>query len=275
MRAGRKAAAVAASAVAAVAIAGAIQTVVQDHSSSAFAATTATVQSAPIPERPLNNDCSGGYVTFTFDDGPRENTEEVLDALDGLGIDAVFFWNGQRIKGREGTVTRALAEGHVIGNHSWSHPDMTTGELPDGTTETWTPEWVQSELERTNEVLVAAGAPRPTLYRPPYGAINKQVDEVAQQLGLRLVMPWGYHEEEDNIVDTHDYEGATTQEIIDAAVRGMRADTIITMHDGQGQATLNSIDSFQAIVDAMNEKGLCATTEMREDTTGGVLEMYG
>lgn len=267
--------AVAASVAATVALAGSIQVVVQDHSGSAFAATTATTQGAPITERPLDNDCSGGHVTFTFDDGPRENTERVLDALDGLGIDAVFFWNGQKIKGRERTVTRALAEGHVVGNHSWDHPDMTTGELPDGTRETWTPEWVRSELERTNEALVAAGAPRPTLYRPPYGAINSQVDEVAQELGLRLVMPWGYHEEEDNIVDTHDYEGATTQEIIDATVGGMRADSIITMHDGQGQATLNSVDALQPIVDVMNERGLCATTEMREDTTGGVLEMYG
>jgi peptidoglycan-N-acetylglucosamine deacetylase len=266
--------AVAASATAAVALAGTFQVVIQEHSGSAFAATTATTRSAPITERPLDNDCSGGHVTFTFDDGPRENTERVLDALDGFGINAVFFWNGQRIKGREHTVTRALAEGHVIGNHSWDHANMTTGELPDGTKETWSPAWVHSELERTNEALIAAGAPRPTLYRPPYGAINKQVDEVAQEHGLRLVMPWGYHEEEDNIVDTQDYEGATTQEIVDATVRRMRADSIITMHDGQGQATLNSVDALQPIVDAMNERRLCATTEMREDTTGGVLEIY-
>ncbi|MFJ6001784.1 polysaccharide deacetylase family protein [Arthrobacter sp. NPDC092385] len=265
---------VAASAAVVVASAGAVQTVVQEHSVPAFAAATAGPDRDPVTERPLDNNCSGGNVTFTFDDGPRENTEKVLDALDGYGIDAVFFWNGQKIKGRERTVTRALAEGHVIGNHSWDHPDLTTGELPDGSTDTWSAGWVRSELERTNDALVAAGAPRPTLYRPPYGAINKQVDDVAQELGLRLVMPWGYHED-DNIVDTHDNEGASSQEIIDATVRGMQDESIITMHDGQGQATLNSVDALQAIVDAMNEKGLCATTKMREDTTGNVLEMYG
>jgi peptidoglycan/xylan/chitin deacetylase (PgdA/CDA1 family) len=265
---------VAASVAAAVALAGAVQVVVQDHSASVSAATAVTSQSVPIVARPLNNNCSGGYVTFTFDDGPRENTEKVLDALDGFGIDAVFFWNGNKVKGRERTVTRALAEGHVIANHSWGHADMTTGELPDGTRETGGVKWLRNELERTNEILMAAGAPRPTLYRPPYGAVNKQVDGVARELGLRLVMPWGA-EEDDNIVDTHDHEGAATQEIIDATIRRMRNDTIITMHDGQGQATLNSINALQAIVDAMNEKGLCATPKVREEATGRVLEMYG
>lgn len=270
----RRSTTVAASAAAVVVLAGAIQAVVQDHSASVAAVTPAATRSIPIVQRPVDNNCSGGHVTFTFDDGPRENTEKVLDALEGFGIDAVFFWSGQKIKGREQTVTRALAEGHVIGNHSWDHPDLTTGELPDGSRDTWSAAWVRSELQRTNDALVAAGAPRPTLYRPPYGAVNKQVDDVAQELGLRLVMPWGYHED-DNIVDTHDHEGASTQEIVDATVRGMRDESIITMHDGQGPATLNSIGALQAIVDAMNEKGLCATTKMREDTTGNVLEMYG
>ncbi|MET3720184.1 MULTISPECIES: polysaccharide deacetylase family protein [unclassified Arthrobacter] len=270
----RRAAVAAASAAAAVVLTGAIHTVVQFHSAPPSAATNATTQSVPAEERPLKNNCSGGYVTFTFDDGPFTNTEKVLDALDGFGIDAVFFWNGHKVKGRERVVARALAEGHVIGNHTWDHGNMTTGDLPDGTNVTWGPSWVRSQLERTNEVLMAAGAPRPTLYRPPYGAINKQADGIAQELGLRLVMPWG-SQEEDNIVDTHDNEGASVKEIVDVTIRGMRNGSIITMHDGLGQATLNSIYSLQAIVDAMNEKGLCATTEVRKDATGRVLEAYG
>lgn len=263
-----------ASAAAVVVLAGVIQVVVQDHSAVMPVAATATTRSAPVVKRPLNNNCSGGYVTFTFDDGPRENTVKVLDALDGLGIDAVFFWRGEQVKGRERIMARAVAEGHVIGNHTWDHADMTTGELPDGSRETWDATWVRTELERTNEALMAAGAPRPTLYRPPYGAINRQVDSIAQELGLRLVMPWGYHPD-DNIIDTLDNEGAGTQEIVDSTIRRMRDDSIITMHDGQGQATLNSIDALQPIVDAMNEKGLCATTTLREDATGRVLDMYG
>ncbi|UUL77443.1 polysaccharide deacetylase family protein [Pseudarthrobacter sp. Fe7] len=171
-------------------------------------------------------------------------------------------------------MAHALAGGNAIGNHSWDHGDLTTGKLPNGTLETVSTEWVRRELERTNETLVAAGAPRPTLYRPPYGAVNKQVDQTARELGLRLVMPFGY-DETDNIVDSHDSEGVSSQEIINVTVQSMRDGSIITMHDGLGQATLNSIHALQAIVDAMNEKGLCSTTAVREDATGRILDMVG
>ncbi|MDQ0118035.1 peptidoglycan/xylan/chitin deacetylase (PgdA/CDA1 family) [Pseudarthrobacter defluvii] len=263
----------AASAAAAVALTGSIQTVVLRVAaeSNAIAAVSPKTQ---MVTRPLNSNCSGGYVTFTFDDGPREHTERLLDTLDLLGIKAVFFWNGQNIGGRERTVARAVAEGHIIGNHSWDHADLTTGKLPDGTTVSWTDEWVRGELERTNAALIAAGAPRPTLYRPPYGSTNRQVEEITRELGLRLVSPWG-NDTSDNIVDSRDSEGANTQEIIDNTIRWMRNGSIITMHDGQGQGTLNSIHALQSIVDAMNQRGLCTTTEVREDATGHVLQMYG
>lgn len=274
MRARSKVAAAAASAVTAVALVGATQAVVDDHSSPVPDTGNAAPQSERVVERPLSNDCSGGQVTFTFDDGPGRNTVKVLDALDGFGIDAVFFWNGRAVKGREGTVARAVAEGHVIGNHSYSHPNLTTGVLPDGSEETVTVPWLQSEFLRTNEALVDAGAPSPTLYRPPYGAVDDRVDSVAQELGLRLVMPWGLNDE-DNIVDTRDTEGVTAQQIVDATTPRLQDRTIITMHDGQGRATLNSIDALQAIVDSMNEKDLCATAEMRQNATGRVLDMYG
>ena len=261
--------AVAASVAFALALAGAIHTVVQEHSTPAAAATNAS-QSAPVVERPLNSSCSAGHVTFTFDDGPRENTGRVLDALDGFGIDAVLFWNGNKVKGRERIVARALAEGHVIGNHTWDHANLTTGEKPDGSKETWGTQWVRSELERTNAALTAAGVPRPTLYRPPYGAVNSQVDGITRDLGLRLVMSWG--NANDNIVNTRDNEGATTQEIADVTIRSMRDGSIITMHDGPG---IESLDALQAIVDAMNERGLCATTEVRGDAVSTALEMDG
>jgi peptidoglycan/xylan/chitin deacetylase (PgdA/CDA1 family) len=261
---------VAASVAFALALAGAIHTVVQEHSTPAAAATNAS-QSAPVVERPLNNSCSAGHVTFTFDDGPRENTARVLDALDGFGIDAVFFWNGNKVKGREHIVARALAEGHIIGNHTWDHANLTTGEKPDASKEIWGTHWVRSELERTNAALTAAGVPRPTLYRPPYGAVNRQVDGIAQDLGLRLVMSWG-NNAGDNIVNTRDNEGATTREIADVTIGSMRDGSIITMHDGPG---IESLDALQAIVDAMNERGLCATTDVRADAAGRVPETDG
>lgn len=229
--------------------------------------------SAGAPDlRALASDCSGGYVVLSFDDGPRQHSAALLDRLDALGLSAVFFWSGHNIEGRGELVRRAVAEGHVLGNHTQSHVDLTTGELPSGDqVAPWGAEQIREELRRTNERLVANGAPVPQLYRPPYGAVNRQVDDVAQTLGLQLVMSFG-HDASDNLVDSHDTEGISAEEIAANVVGPMRDGSIITMHDGLGRATLNSIEALQPIVDAMNERRLCTTTEVRPDATGRVLD---
>ena len=222
--------------------------------------------------RPVNNDCSGGTVTFTFDDGPRKNTEKVLSRLEALNIKAVFFWNGQKIQGRQQLARKALKQGHLLANHSWNHVDLVTGETPrGGVVKPWGSEQIRADLERTNDALEAIGAPKPSIYRPPYGSVNHTVDDVAKELGMRLVMPWESYQG-DNILDSRDNEGAQTAEIVATITKGLKADSVITMHDGQGRATLASIEALQPIVDAMNEKRLCASTAIRAETTGRVLE---
>ncbi|MGY1886097.1 polysaccharide deacetylase family protein [Blastococcus sp. SYSU DS0753] len=246
--------------------------VVSDVSGSEVASAAPASAGEPVELRPLTSDCSGGYVVLSFDDGPRQHTGALLDRLRDLGLSAVFFWSGHNIEGRGELVRRAVAEGHVLGNHTQSHANLTTGELPSGEqVAPWGDAQIREELRRANELLVAEGAPVPDLYRPPYGAVNQQVDDVAQALGLRLVMSFG-RDASDNLVDSHDTEGISAEEIAANVVGPMRDGSIITMHDGLGQATLNSIEALQPIVDAMNERGLCATTEVRPDATGRMLE---
>ena len=236
----------------------------------------AAVDVAPVEEqvavRPVANDCSGGYVVLTFDDGPRQHTDELLDRLEALDMTAVFFWAGQNIEGREELVRRAVEGGNVLGNHCVSHPDLTTGELPSGDRVIpWGPEQIRDELERTNDLLVEYGAPVPQYYRPPYGSVNPTVDAVAREVGLRLVMSYG-HDETDNLIDSHDTEGISPGQIVANVVGPMRDGSIITMHDGLGQATLNSIEALQAIADVMNERNLGSTTDVRPDAGGRVLQ---
>jgi len=238
----------------------------------------AAVDAAPAEEqpavRPVANDCSGGHVVLSFDDGPRQHTEELLDRLRDLDVTAVFFWAGHNIEGREDLVRRAVEDGNVLGNHTVSHPDLTTGVLPNGDVVTpWGAEQIRKELQRTNDVLVEYGAPVPQYYRPPYGSVNPTVDAVAQEVGLRLVMSYG-HDETDDLIDSHDTEGISPGQIVDNVVSQMRDGSIVTMHDGLGQATLNSIEALQAIADVMNERHLCATTDVRPDAGGRVLQ-YG
>lgn len=245
--------------------------VVSDVSESAVSADRASADGA-VEVRPLVSDCSGGYVVLTFDDGPRQHTDELLDRLRALGVPAVFFWSGHNMEGREELVRRAVAEGHVVGNHTQSHANLLTGVLPSGDRVVpWGAEQIREELQRANDLLVAYGAPVPEYYRPPYGEVDQQVDDVARALGLRLVMSYG-HDETDNLVDSHDTEGTSAEQIAATVIGEMRDGSIITMHDGLGQATLNSIEALQAIVDAIGERQLCATTDVRPDATGRVLE---
>jgi peptidoglycan-N-acetylglucosamine deacetylase len=106
--------------------------VVTDEAVRNAAAVDLTSVEEQVAVRPLANDCSGGYAVLTFDGSPRQHTDELLDRLEALDLTAVFFWAGQNIEGREDPVRRAVEARSVLSNHSVSHPDLTTGKLPNG-----------------------------------------------------------------------------------------------------------------------------------------------
>lgn len=225
---------------------------------------------------PVNNDCSGGYVAFTFDDGPDNNTQYVMDTLNGLNLKATFFVTGEKVATSAGTalVQSEAAAGFSVQNHTWDHKSWTGASTGAGPL---TEDQIISELDRTTSAIVAAGLPAPTLYRPPYGDIDAGKDLIARQDGYRIVMPWGIPT--GNVVDSRDWTGISPAQIASNVVNGysnngyfypgIKADSIIAMHDGQGQVSLNAADSLQAIVDAMNVKHLCSTANIRQDATGG------
>ncbi|HXT45225.1 MAG TPA: polysaccharide deacetylase family protein [Pseudonocardiaceae bacterium] len=222
--------------------------------------------------RPVSNDCSGGTVYFTFDDGPAPSTVAVLDRLKALNIKATFFVIGDHIQGRQDILRREVSEGHSVQNHTYHHPNLVTGVDVNGVQrQPWGDSQIETEFERANTVIVAAGAPRPTQYRPPYGSVNNQVDGIAGRLGLRLIMSWG-DSDADNIVDSRDTErDVTADSIAHNVAASITANSIISMHDGEDISARNDIQSLQSIVDAMNAKHLCASTRIRSDATGNVL----
>jgi peptidoglycan/xylan/chitin deacetylase (PgdA/CDA1 family) len=240
-------------------------------SSSAFADTTGY--------NPINNDCSGGTVAFTFDDGPDVNTPQVMQALQGLNLGATFFVLGSKIAGspaNQQIIRDEVAAGFSVQDHSYDHASFTgasTGMQP------LTESQVQTELDAASAAIVDAGAPRPTLYRPPYGDINAFDDNVAQHLGYRIVMPWGTPT--GNIVDSQDWTGISPAAIVSNVTQGftkngnfypgIKANSIISMHDGEYGTTQNTLQALQPIVDYMNSKHLCSAGTIRPDATGGVV----
>jgi peptidoglycan-N-acetylglucosamine deacetylase len=113
---------------------------------------------------------------LTFDDGPHEKqTDRVVRTLSDHKINATFFVVGQNAAAFPEIVARVAAGGHRIGNHSYSHPDLTKLSA----------EEIESEIMKT-EKLIAPYLGKEKLLRPPYGAHNSLVDKVAKDLGYQL-----------------------------------------------------------------------------------------
>jgi peptidoglycan/xylan/chitin deacetylase (PgdA/CDA1 family) len=139
-----------------------------------------------------------GYVALTFDDGPGGTTQQLLSVLKANNVRATLFNIGQNARSNPSLVRAEVAGGHWIGNHSYSHQHMTSMSQSQMT----------SDLQQTQQAIQSGGAPAPKIFRPPYGEHNGTLDSAAGSLGLRTVT-WD--------VDSADWNGASTQSIVNAA----------------------------------------------------------
>jgi peptidoglycan/xylan/chitin deacetylase (PgdA/CDA1 family) len=127
---------------------------------------------------PPNSPGQPGELALTFDDGPNPAcTPSLLDILAQHEVRATFFLIGSFAQQQPGLVRRTLAAGHLIGNHSWSHPNLALTSTRK----------VEEELTRTRDILEQiTGAPI-HCFRPPYGARRPRVLRIARQLGMEPV----------------------------------------------------------------------------------------
>lgn len=195
-----------------------------------FALPTAVAQQAATESR-----CSGGYVAMTFDDGPTDLTAAYLKALRDAGrVRATFFVTGTLADGQRAGTRRIVAEGHQVGNHSYTHANLV--EL-DATT-------AFAELRDTSRVIRSQTGRAPTLFRPPFGSTDVRTRRDAARLGMTEVI-W--------TADTVDWSGIPTETIVANALT-VKPGGIILMHDGL-QTTLAAIPK---IIQGLAERGLCA-----------------
>ncbi|TDC24830.1 polysaccharide deacetylase family protein [Streptomyces sp. 8K308] len=179
--------------------------------------------------------CTNGYVGLTFDDGPNPaTTPALLNALRAGGARATWFVWGQRAQQNPSLLRSTVEAGMWIGNHTWTHPHLTQiGQAA-----------VHDEISRTQTFLRQATGQTPTLFRPPYGETNAQVRDTARQLGITGEVMWN--------VDSRDWAGASTAQIVQAAST-LRNGDIILMHDGY-QTTVNAVPQ---ILSGLSSRGLC------------------
>lgn len=117
----------------------------------------------PSKKRPM--------IALTFDDGPGEYTETLLDTVEKYNIHVTFFMLGQNVEGRESTIQRMVKLGCEIGNHTWDHQELPNMDLDSAL----------QEFQKTDDALVKACGQAPTVCRAPYGAItDEQISAVGK-----------------------------------------------------------------------------------------------
>lgn len=123
----------------------------------------------PSKKRPM--------IALTFDDGPGEYTETLLDTVEKYNAHVTFFMVGQNVEGHESTIQRMLKLGCELGNHTWDHPSQT---LPNMDLDS-----VLQEFQKTDDALVKACGQAATVCRAPYGAVT---DEQMSAVGKPFFM---------------------------------------------------------------------------------------
>src|ERR1700737_1409786 len=156
----------------------------------------------------------GPYIAMSFDDGlSAKLTPKLLDLLAVHHIKATFFVIGENVAEHPEITARAAREGHEIGNHTWSHPNL--GKMSD--------ENVRSQLRRTDDAIKTAPGQRPTLMRPPYGAISaRQKQWINQEFGYKIAM-WD--------VDPFDWKRPGPAVVCNRILKLTRAGSIVLSHD--------------------------------------------
>lgn len=139
---------------------------------------SADLRRAVQPDAVFRVDTDRPYVALTFDDGPDPAyTPRVLELLAESGITATFFVVGVNAIAHRDLIRQEVEAGHTFGNHTRTHADL----------ERLTPGQVAAEIEGGEKDIVAAGAPRPRLFRPPRGLTDEVVAVFADAERYRTV----------------------------------------------------------------------------------------
>jgi peptidoglycan-N-acetylglucosamine deacetylase len=182
----------------------------------------------------------GKDVALTFDDGPGPYTPQVLSVLERFHVRATFFEIGKMLRYFGASTVREIADGDVIGDHTESHPAMAQLSAHDQREELF------EQIARV-EVL---GAPRPDLFRPPYGSFDATTIKVLHAMHLLMVV-WS--------IDTQDYLQPGVAVIVKRALEGVGPGSIILMHDGGGDRA-QTIAALPAVIRGLRARGLRLVT---------------
>ncbi len=171
----------------------------------------------------------GKYIALTFDDGPHPGTtERLLDGLRQRNIRATFFLIGEEADANRELVSQIKADGHQIGNHTWSHAGLDA--LSD--------QEILREIGDTDQLLQSLAGPGEYWLRPPYGFIRPGSENLIQT----PVITWS--------VDPRDWESRDAEKIFQAVINNAKPGDIILLHDIYAP----SVEAALRIVDELSKQ---------------------
>ncbi|MCM3637193.1 polysaccharide deacetylase family protein [Sporosarcina luteola] len=160
-------------------------------------------------------------VALTFDDGPDPKvTRQILETLQKHDAKATFFMLGSRVEYYSDIVNEIKDAGHELGNHTWTHADLTKLE----------PERIAKEIDKTSAIIEDVTGQKVEAFRPPYGAVNDTVHNIA---GIPVVL-WD--------VDTQDWKYRDPARILQVVKENVKDRSIILLHDIH-QSTADGLDA--------------------------------
>lgn len=159
-------------------------------------------------------------IALTFDDGPNENTREILDILKENNVKATFFCIGKNIEKHPDILRRIAEEGHLIGNHSHSHSDYF---------DFYTKCKIVKELRETDNLVEEITGKKPNFFRPPYGVTTPSMRR-ALQLTKHKVIGWN--------IRSMDGVSQNANRIFNRVLNQLSPGSVVLLHDTRIQTNV-------------------------------------
>ena len=192
-------------------------------------------------------DASLPMVAITFDDGPGKHTDRIISILEKYNARATFFVQGKNVSGYASVMKRAVSLGSEIGNHTWSHVNLSGASTAT----------ISQQINSTNTAIYNATGVYPRLYRPPYGAYNKTVLNCVPMAAIM----WS--------VDTLDWKTRSAAKTLASVQKDTADGSIILMHDIHSP-TADAVESVVRHL-LMNNYQLVTVSELIEARQGTVV----
>ncbi|GGW93215.1 hypothetical protein GCM10010297_13360 [Streptomyces malachitofuscus] len=205
-----------------------------------------TTARTPVRKEPLLRVSGRGRtMVLTFDDGPDPRyTPHILDTLARYDVRAMFFVCGEMATEHRDLLARMADEGHVVGNHTWTHPLLTRLSR----------RRIRAEMERTCDIIEKAYGERPEWFRAPYGAWNRAAFQLGAELGMEP-MAW--------TVDTLDWTTPGTDTIVERVEHGAAPGVVVLSHDAGGDRS-QSVRALRDYLPELLDSGYHVTVPRRQ-----------